>query len=170
MKSALGASFLELVLVVLLISLLGGVFFDRSLFYQEQAEKIAMEQMVGILRSALRLQIAERLTKGRHSAADIVADNPMDWLQKIPINYLGERFDPAPGSVPGESWYFDLRDKTLVYVVAGRHFTGSPSGQKKVRYRVRRASSAKPQASQDHADKQTIEGVTLDLVEPYRWF
>jgi len=169
-KSSPGFTLLEFVVVILLLSLLGGVLLDRMLLYQEQAEKAAMEQMVAALRSALRLKIADRMLNGRQGQTKLVDENPMDWLIASPANYLGERFGPAPGSVPGGHWYFDLRDKTLVYVVAGRHFVANSAGRKEVRFQVRPVSNIKPQASLDSADKQNIDSVNLALVELYQWF
>ena len=170
MKSSSGFTLLELLVVVAMVSLLGGVLLDRFLFYQEQAEKASMEQMVSALRNALRLKIADRLLNGQQGQATLMDDNPLDWLREAPPNYLGERFGPAPGTVPAGSWYFDLRDKTLVYVVAGRHFVTNLAGRKEVRFQVRPVSSVKPQAGLNSADKQNTDSVTLVLVEPYQWF
>ena len=170
MKSSSGFTWFEFLVAVVLISLLGVVLLDRLALYQEQAEKAAMQQMISNLRSTLRMKIADQLLNGRQDQRALVDDNPMDWLIGKPSNYLGERFGPAPGSVPGGHWYFDLRDKTLVYVVAGRHFVAHSAGRKEVRFQVRPASSIKPQAGHDIADKQNIEGVILALVEPYQWF
>lgn len=170
MKLSSGFTWFEFLVAVVLISLLGVVLLDRLALYQEQAEKAAMQQMISNLRSTLRMKIADRLLNGRQDQRALVDDNPMDWLIGKPSNYLGERFGPAPGSVPGGHWYFDLRDKTLVYVVAGQHFTPKHGGQNEVRFQVRRVSGGKPQAGQDIADKQNIEGVILALVEPYQWF
>lgn len=168
-KKIAGFSLLELLVVVTSIGLLGGVLLERMLFYQEQAEKAAMEQMAGALRSALRLQIAERLPKGRQGMAELVGQNPMDWLLGKPANYRGER--TGAGTAPGGSWYFDPSTKNLVYVVGnGRHFTPNAAGRKTVRYQVRALVSGKPQAAQNSVDKQAIDGVTLVLLEPYRWF
>ena len=170
-KSAPGFTLLELLVVILVVGLLSGVLLERLWFYQEQAEKAAMQQMVGNLRSALHLQIADRLLKGRQNLAGLAKDNPMDWLMQPPANYLGERFGPEPGTVAGGNWYFDLRDKTLVYVVArSAHFAANPSGRKQVRYQVRPVASRSAQANLDSADKPAIEGVILVLVEPYQWF
>lgn len=170
-KSASGFSLFEFLVVVASIALLGGVLLERARFYQEQAEKAAMEQMAGALRSALRLQIAQRLPQGRHNLAELVEQNPMDWLLGKPANYLGERFGPQAGTVPGGNWYFDLRDKTLVYVVGnGRHFAPNPAGRKEVRYQIRPLRGGKPQATGIPADIQATDGVILALVEPYQWF
>lgn len=169
MKSSSGFSLLELVLVILLVSLLGGVLADRILFYQEQTEKVQMEQTVRALRSALILQIAERLPKGQQNLAELIDANPMLWLQRKPEKYLGDRFGPAPGEIPAGCWYFDLRDKTLVYVVAGRNFVTNTAGKREVRYQVR-AFQGKAQVVLDAVDKPIIGGLSLILVEPYQWF
>lgn len=168
-KKIAGFSLLELLVVITAISLLGGVLLERVLFYQEQAEKAAMEQMAGMLRSALRLQIAERLPKGRQGMAELIGQNPMDWLVGKPANYRGER--AGAGMVPGGSWYFDSSTKSLVYMVGnGRHFLPNPAGRKEVRYQVQAFIGGKPQAPRNAADKQGIDGVTLVLLEPYQWF
>lgn len=168
-KRARGFTLIEFLVVIIIISTLAAVLLDRMLFYQEAAEKAAMEQMAGTLRSALHLQIADRLLHGK--AADIAAlaqDNPMDWLAEQPANYVGVRFAPKPGEVPKGNWYFDLRDKNLVYVVAhGAHFAPDPAGRKEVRYQVRLVYGREAQASRNTAE---INGVILALVEPYHWF
>ena len=169
MKSPSGFSLLELVLAILLVSLLGGVLADRVLFYQEQAEKSMMEQTVGALRSALMLQVAERLPKGRQHLTELIASNPMAWLQTKPEKYLGDRFGPAPGEIPAGCWYFDLRDNTLVYVVAGRNFVANAAGKREIRLQVR-AHAVKPQVVLATADISNIDGLSLVLVEPYQWF
>ncbi len=162
---------LEGLAVITAIALLGGVLLERVQFYQEQAEKAAMEQMVGALRSSLRLQIAERLRQGRRGLAQLAEQNPMDWLLGKPAHYLGERLDIESGAAPGRSWYFDRRDKSLVYVVGnGRHFVPNAVGHKEVRYQIRPLLGGKPQAERNTADNQAIDGVILVLVEPYQWF
>ena len=76
-----GFTLIELVVVIIIISTLGAVLLDRMWFYQEAAEKAAMEQMAGTLRSALHFQIADRLLNGKTAdIADLAQDNPMDWL------------------------------------------------------------------------------------------
>ncbi len=170
MKASEGFTLFEFLVVVTFISLLGAVLLERLWRYQEHAEKAAMEQMVGALRSALRLKIAEYLPKGRASLLQLVSANPMDWLDEKPANYVGDRYGTAPVSVPAGSWYFDLRDKSLVYKVAGRHFMADHNGQKEVRYQVRAVSDINAKDGDDIADKQSINGVTLVSLGSYRWF
>lgn len=168
-----GFTLIELVVAIIIISTLAAVLLDRMLYYQEAAEKAALEQLVNTLRSALRLQIAERLLN--RQGADIAAlagDNPINWLDAPPANYLGERFDPAPHEIAKGSWYFDLKDRHLVYVMTrGAHFTPNPRGRKHVRYITRVETSAKtPQERPILSDKFVINGVILAPAEPYQWF
>ena len=168
-----GFTLIELVVVIIIISTLGAVLLDRMWFYQEAAEKAAMEQMAGTLRSALHFQIADRLLSGKTAdIGELAADNPINWLAEPPANYVGDRFAPAAGAVSKGNWYFDLKDRHLVYVVArGEHFTPNQQGRKEVRYAVRLIFSKKiPQAGQENAAKQDINGVVLALAEPYQWF
>ncbi len=167
-----GFTLLELVVVIVIISTLTAVLLDRILFYQEAAERAAMEQMAGTLRSALHLQIADRLIKGKTRDLPLLAeDNPMDWLAEQPTNYVGVRFNPKPGAVPKGDWYFDLKGKELVYIVArGSHFMPDKAGHKEVRYKVRLVYSRGTQVNQGSADEKEINGVILALTEPYQWF
>lgn len=171
-KRTHGFTLIEFLVVIVIISTLGAVLLDRMLFYQEAAEKAAMEQLAGTLRSALHLQIADRLIKGKPQAIQSLAeDNPMDWLAEQPANYLGERFGPGVDEAPKGNWYFDLKDKSLVYAVArGGHFMPNQAGRKEVRYKVRLVYSGEAQARGDSADDKEINGVILALVEPYHWF
>ncbi|MDP1681214.1 MAG: type II secretion system protein [Burkholderiales bacterium] len=172
MRRTHGFTLLEFLVVIIIISTLGAVLLDRVWFYQEAAEKAAMEQLAGTLRSALHLQIADKLIKGKpQGVSGLAEENPMDWLAEQPANYLGERFAPGPGEVSKGNWYFDLKDKNLVYVVArGGHFVPDQTGRKEVRYAVRVVYARAPQVGRDNADKQEVNGVILAVTEPYRWF
>ena len=168
-----GFTLIEFVVVIIIISTLAAVLMDRMLFYQEAAEKAAMEQLAGTLRSALHFQIADRLLNGKTAdIAELAQDNPMDWLAEHPSNYVGDRFAPRAGDVPRGHWYFDLKDRHLVYVVSrGEHFTPNPQGRKEVRYVVRlifKQNKAKEDARS--ADIQLVNGVILAPVQPYAWF
>ncbi len=168
-----GFTLLEFLVVIIIISTLGAVLLDRMWFYQEAAEKAAMEQLAGTLRSALHFQIADKLIKGKpQGVSGLVEDNPMDWLAEQPANYVGERFAPQAGEVPKGNWYYDLKDRQLVYVVArGGHFVPNKQGRKEVRYAVRVVYAHKAaQAGRDNADKDEVNGVILALTEPYQWF
>ena len=168
-----GFTLIELVVVIIVISTLGAVLLDRMWSYQEAAEKAAMEQLAGTLRSALHFQIADRLLNGKAAdMAELARDNPMDWLAEPPANYVGDRFAPKIGTVSRGSWYFDLKDRHLVYLVSrGEHFVPNQQGRKEVRYVVRLIfTQNKAKADAKSADIQFVNGVILALVQPYTWF
>lgn len=168
-----GFTLFELVVVVSIVGVLGVVVLDRMRFYQEAAEKAAMEQTLGIVRSAMRLQIADRLLSGgAKDVATLAQANPMDWLAQQPRNYVGVRFAPKAGEIAGGNWYFDLKDRHLVYVVRlGNHFAMDHLGRlgrKQVRFELRLV--AKSTQEQTSADVKEIQGLVLAEVVPYRWF
>lgn len=167
-----GFTLLEFVVVILLISTLGAVLLDRVQIYQEAAEKTAMEQTAGIVRSALHLQIAGRLLKGSvESVRGLQTDNPMDWLAELPPNYVGVRFAPKAEEVPRGSWYFDLSDQQLVYRPRrAEHLAPNAAGQREVRYRVEVVYEKVAKEQAIKAENKEVQGVILALVEPYRWF
>lgn len=167
-----GYSLFELLVVIALISILAGVLLDRILRYQEYAEKTAMEQTVVTLRSALNLQLADYLVRGRwQDVGKLVKSNPMDWLERKPDNYLGEFTNPRPGEISPGSWYFDLKDHVLVYQVnSERHFVADEAGRKRVRFRVSASYDHPVKENAAPADKNEINGIRLTLVDAYRWF
>lgn len=169
--SSKGFTLLELIVVIIIIVVVMGLFLDRIQFYQEQAEKAAMEQVAGTIQSALIMQYAEVLTRGKASdVAALQADNPMNWLQRKPHNYAGELYDPVPQSVESGNWMFDLKSRELVYVVQnGDHFKPGADGRKWIRFHVvaGREPSRLPSLK---GSQPALTGLLFEPVEPYSWF
>jgi hypothetical protein len=160
-----GASRLELAVVVAVFGALATVFLERTLYYQEYAEMVAMEMTVANLRTGLRYRVAELLLQDKVSEIPTLADaNPMDWLQTRPENYIGE-LDSAPEEERRGAWYFDRGRRELVYTANNRRFF-SPSVYRdfSVRYRTMRVGGRE-------IDGAGIaqEWVALVLVSDYRW-
>ena len=133
-----GFTLLELVVVICLIGIFASVALDRMLRYQEIAEKTAMDSTIGALKSAETLQVAAHITGGGlASVAKLAEENPIDWLAAPPAGYLGALQDPGGANIPGGSWYFDIKNKELVYVPQRTRFlTPAPDGSLRVRFRV----------------------------------
>ena len=133
-----GFTLLELVIVIAIIVTLMGLFMNRFMYYQEQAEKTAMQQVVGAIQSALVMQYGQILTRGKPSdIAALAQDNPMNLLQKAPHNYAGEFYDPTPHSVPPGNWMFDLKTRDLIYVLGeGNYFKPGKDGRKWIRFHI----------------------------------
>jgi prepilin-type N-terminal cleavage/methylation domain-containing protein len=163
-----GFSLLELAAAVAVVAILAGALLDRILYYQEQAEKVAMEQTVGIIRSALHLQFANLVAKGHSKDIPALAEqNPMNWLAEKPKNYAGEFYSIPSEDVVLGHWYFDARQKNLIYF-AGRnvHLRTREGEGSQIRFGVKLITSNN---ISEH-NKTTIEGVILDPVVPYTWF
>jgi len=166
---ARGFTLIELAIVVSVAGILAGLFLNRIGFYQEQAEKAAMEQTLGVIRSALHLQVASLVAKGRESEIpNLLIKNPMDWLADKPKNYAGEYFAPKPQDIEPGSWYFDLQSGNLIYLPRNnahlRLEQGEPS---RLRFRVQLVTGVR---GEDRESAKPIEGVTVNPVVSYMWF
>jgi general secretion pathway protein G len=156
-----GFSLIELVVSLALIAVLGGVLLERTLYYQELAEKANMERIAADLRSSVNLRVGELMLANRLTELDaLVSENPFDLLVQKPQNYLGVLDDPSPEQAPGGNWYFDKKSKEVVYSIdLGRYFSLEEGREKRVAWRVVVVPGAgKP------------EWARFQLVKPYRWF
>ncbi|NHZ80341.1 hypothetical protein F2P44_13815 [Massilia sp. CCM 8695] len=116
---ASGFSLLEMAVCTVVIALLTGVLLQRLLYYREQAELAAVEQLAGVLRTALLLKTGQLQARGKEAEIpSLIGKNPIDWLTEKPRNYAGEYFAPTPAQVAPGHWYFDLKTKTLVYLIS----------------------------------------------------
>jgi prepilin-type N-terminal cleavage/methylation domain-containing protein len=171
MSKQRGFTLLELIVVITIIVLLMALFLDRALYYMEQAEKTAMEEVAGSIQSALTMQYGHVLTRGQPSdVAALARDNPVNWLQKKPLNYAGEFFDPAPQAVESGSWIFDLKSRDLVYVMRNaNYFKPGKDGRKWIRFHV----AVEHEATRLPSLKKTppeLTGIVFEPVERYSWF
>lgn len=166
-----GFTLIELIVVITIVVVMMGLFIDRMLFYQEQAEKAAMEGVASAIQSALVMQYGQMLTRGKPSDVGALAqDNPMSWLQKKPPNYAGEFYDPTPLSVESGSWVFDLRTRDLIYVVRNaNYFRPGKDGRKWIRFHVTVQQEASRLPSLQDAPAE-LTGMLFEPVEPYSWF
>lgn len=124
---------------IVLFAVFLAVFLERAFYYQEYAEKTAMEMTVANMRSGLRYQIADLIINNRLSEIPTLADeNPVNWLAGQPENYLGE-FDSPPRDGTAGKWFYDKRNRELVYTVNNRrHFVPSSGQDFTIRYRAAR--------------------------------
>ena len=166
-----GFTLIELIVVIIIIVLLMGLFLNRAMFYQEQAEKTAMEVVAGAVQSALTLHYGQIMTRGKPSdVAALAKDNPMNWLQKKPSNYSGEFYDPTPQTVASGNWMFDLRSRDLIYVMRNaEHFKPGKDGKKWVRFHVAVSYEPSRLPSLQNAPPE-LTGLVFEPVALYSWF
>ncbi|TFW10288.1 prepilin-type N-terminal cleavage/methylation domain-containing protein [Oxalobacteraceae bacterium OM1] len=162
-----GFTLFELVLVIVLVAVFSGVLLKRFTMYQEMAEKAGMEQTAGVLRSALHLQMAGLITRGRIGDIPKLAEvNPFSLLAERQHNYVGEYFDPK--DIPTGSWYYDLKNRQVVYLVhRDAHFSPNLRGECIVRFQIVPVYNAPLPG--EAATVKELGGITLREVEPYQW-
>jgi type II secretory pathway pseudopilin PulG len=164
-----GFTLVEVLGVLAVTAAMTSVLINRLSTYQELAEKSAMEQTAGVIRSAITIQIAGLIARGNmEDIPRLAAVNPMNLLAEKPKNYAGEVSDSQ--SVPPGNWYYDPRLKQLVYLIEhGENFVSSRGSQKLVRYRVKTVYNEGFGNASSKTARREIGGVILEEVEPYKW-
>lgn len=167
MRRQEGFTLLELVVVIIIFSLLIGVYLRYVRFYQEMAGQASVTLTLSNIRTGMAQEWVERITRHRHHepVASLVGSNPVRWLANPPPAYFGEIRDPDPERMEGAAWYFDLARQELVYVVnVGNHLEvdGAP-GRKLLRWRVGVADNVAE-------NKAGFGDLVLQSVHNYRWF
>ena len=162
-----GASQLELAVSIVLFAIFLVVFLERAFYYQEYAEKLAMEMTVANMRTGLRYQIADLIINNRLSEIPTLADeNPVNWLAGQPENYLGE-FDSPPRDGTAGKWFYDKRNRELVYTVNNRrHFVPSSGQDFTIRYRAARIQGPARSSSRTTGAQAWVE---LRQLQGYSW-
>jgi general secretion pathway protein G len=160
-----GFSLFELGVAFIIIGVLAGVLLSRLVYYQEMAEKAAMESTLRVIKTGLQVQLAELIVTNRQAqAARLETEDPFQWLDDKPPNYAGHyRMPPDTGT-----WYFDASERQLVYVVntGNRLELDSDTGAKQVRFRAR---LLKDRLQLYGTVVESVTGVALVPVHPYRW-
>lgn len=161
---------LEMLVVVTLIAAFAAMFLDRLLYYQEYAEKTAMELMLHQMRAGLNYGKAQMMIAvSQGGVPPQLSDNPIDLLETLPANYAGEFNGVAPETAGEAVWYYDLNLRQLAYRPAQtRHFVAGANGEREIRFALTR--SVFPQDATNSAQRPPWEGYALAKVKPYRWF
>ncbi len=161
-----GFTLIELIIVIGLVGILGVVALERLLFYQELAEKAAMESVLAATKMGLQIRMAEMIVANNQAQMiDLERENPMRWLQEQPANYAGEYRVP----VKGGNWYFDIGPRQLVYAVnTSSHLQGG--GQAEPRELRFRARLRYDDVVGGNYKSKAVSGISIVPAESYRWF
>jgi hypothetical protein len=165
--NARGFSLIEFAVMAAIVGLLATKLLRTETMYQEQAEKVAVEQMLGTLRSALHLEVASLMAKGNMGGiGNLAGQNPMDWLGEKPKNYVGVYYSPKAGMIDAGNWYFDMGSKNLVYLASNASHLQTAAGEGKIlRFRAKLVVD-----SGSGTGTPVARGVVLEPVSAYRWF
>jgi len=162
-----GFSLLELIVVISIVAVLAGMLLSRVPQWQAQAERAAMENVIGTLRSALVIKVAAYVASNNVGAIySLAGGNPMEYLAETPINYLGVISDV--GDTLAGSWYFDPQAHTIVYRVRNEvFFSGAMTKPGRARFRVDLVFTNA--ATKRKQRRRLPSGVRLAAVERYEW-
>ena len=165
MKPQRGFSLFELAITVAIIGVLAGVLLSRVRLYQEEAERVAMENVLGVLRSALAMKHGQLVAQGKQDdVSKLLTINPMDLLAQKPANYLGELNPQQKEKISRGNWYFNRKKLLLVYI-ARTGATFQVSEKKQFSYKVELLSDmdgANGPRPAETSNSTTIEGIVLN--------
>ena len=163
-----GFTLVELTVALLVIAILAAVALHKLWSFQAEAERVALENTVGGLRSALGMNVASYIAKDDLRGAQVLAgSNPMDLLSESPKNYRGT-VDSEP-AVAGGEWYFDRKRGELAYRVRNADvFRGGSGPPAEARFAIRPVYEDRNRNGRlDTGD--SFYGVRLEALTPYRW-
>jgi len=152
-----GAGRFEFAVVAIIFAILTGVLLQKMRFYQAEAERLAIQQVVGSLRAALAARASSLYLEGKHGEIALLAtQNPMDWLARRPPNYAGEFEQADKAAVAPGNWYFDRSNKRLLYSLSNTSFFGESSA-KRLNFKVKFLTKSN--------DEPGPGGVTLEQID-----
>ena len=153
---------------LLVIAILAALALHKLWPILADAERTALENTVGGLRSALGINVASYIAKDdMRGIQKLVGSNPMELLGEIPPNYRGAL--DGDSAVEDGEWYFDRRHAELVYRV--RHaqmFRGGSGPPAQVRFAVKPVYEDRNRNGRFDAG-EAFYGVRLEAATPYRW-
>lgn len=166
-----GFTLLEFVLVICIIGLLVAMAVDRLLALRVEAERVAMNELLGSMRAGVAMELVSLLARGRdRELARLEDSNPIDALMQEPSTYVGEFDAPDPARMPSGRWYFDRGAGLLVYRVRHEdYFETALPGPPRARFRVRLVYEDRNGNGTFDAGIDGIGGVRITASEPYRW-
>lgn len=143
------------------IALLATFSLQRLWALNADAERVAMEQVLGSLRSAIGIKVANHLVRNDwQGLRALEASNPMDQLAEVPGNYLGVLASPDAAAIAANRWYFDSGSRTLVYRVRNAEgFKSTLPGAARARFKVEVV----------YGEGGVPQGARLVAVESYAW-
>jgi len=164
-------SLLELLIVIVVIGLLLTVAIERLLKVRFEAERAMVQSVLTGLRSGLSIEFAAAAVGGRMARLDTAAgSNPMALLTEKPETYAGEFFGADPALFEPGTWYFDTRDRTLVYVVRfPERFVTPLSGPPRARVRVEPDYDDLDRNGRFDAGRDPVRGLKLVPAERFYW-
>ena len=171
MRAERAFSLLELLIVIVIVSVLVVMAIDRLLRLRFEAERVTVQSVIGAMRSGLYVEFAAAAAGGKGARIDSAAgSNPMLRLSERPDGYAGEFFGADPALFEPGTWYFDTRDRALVYVVRfPEQFVTPLSGPPRVRLAVEPDYDDLDRNGRFDPGRDPVRGLKLVPLEHFYW-
>lgn len=113
-----GFSLFELTAFIIITAIIYSVAVNRFSDFPEAAERANFLSIITQIQTGLNLEVMLGVTSGVvGNVREFDGINPMDLMLQPPANYLGAFGSLNPNQVERRSWYFDLSNSELVYLV-----------------------------------------------------
>ena len=106
-----GFTLIELLSVIVVIGILSTVAIPKFLELRVEAEKAAVETMLGSLESAMSIYASRQYMNG----SSITVHNPFDDFSNIPENYYGVNDPVTPANTPDRTWSYRTSGNWIMY-------------------------------------------------------
>ncbi len=125
---------LQFSVIVAVSGILWMLLLDSLHAIQEQSERTVMESTVRNMSSGLQFEIAARIMRGEEASLPLlVGNNPMNYLEKVPSEYVGT----CTGELLPDAWCFDAGSREIVYLPRQHKKLAFPSGDhRELRWRI----------------------------------
>ncbi|WP_181918697.1 prepilin-type N-terminal cleavage/methylation domain-containing protein [Wenzhouxiangella sediminis] len=167
-----GFTLFELIIVIVLVGLLFLIASWRLLPLRGDAEAAHVANTVGALRSALGLEVTERIVEDSlESAAELDRGNPMDLLAQVPAGYIGEVPSAGDADIPAGSWYYDQSTRQLRYRVRfPQYLAHQPQGDPvELSWQVRLRYLDNDGDERYNAQADSLRGIALEAMDNPQW-
>lgn len=161
-----GFTFLELIVVMTIISILGVFALNRYHKLLVDVERTSMEHDLGVMRSAISMQVAGHYVAGNMDGlVQLIGSNPMDLLAEKPSNYMGVMRQSQIGKSDKGRWFYDSKDGVLIYTVRNQlYFETQLDPPVRARFRIYPVYSERSESANKY-----LSGLTLQPLETFRW-
>jgi hypothetical protein len=187
---------LELVVAWSIILVLIGLFARHMLIVFARAEQSMVNRMIININVSLKYQAVFFIMKEDYKALARLAEmNPVDTMQGDqinellqegaitakqvtsgytspikPANYIGEFDAPDPDNMEKGVWYYDTRNRELVYIIRnGEYFNGDLKGVPRLRFKVEVEYTDKNGNGVFDPPRDTYRSVHLVNLDHYKW-
>ena len=162
---------LQLAVIVVLITIFITVAIHQIWRLRIAAERVAVMQMVGTLRSAISIEVIHRALHGGLGAiAAMDHADPMLYLRQPPANFEALKGPMSPEEMQPYRWYYEPTSGILTYRVCnGDYLKTTLSGPPRIRFQLQVRYTDVNHNHRFDPGIDTLQEVDLVALDRYSW-